>query len=100
MSPEQMYYLYYQNYMNQIHIQPTPQQIPSPTLTAQPYFGNQPINMPLQPSSPTENSENKRYTGRLKFFDDAKNYGFIIMDADDSDIFVHYDDLQKAGISK
>jgi hypothetical protein len=89
--------------MNQLHVQPTPQQIPSPTLTAQPmpnYFGNQPINMPLQPSSPTDSSENKRYTGRLKFFDDAKNYGFIIMDADDSDIFVHYDDLQKAGISK
>jgi cold shock CspA family protein len=36
----------------------------------------------------------------MKFFDEGKNYGFIIMDADDSDIFVHYDDLQKAGISK
>ena len=37
---------------------------------------------------------------RLKFFDEGKNYGFIIMDADESDIFVHCDDLQKAGINK
>lgn len=29
-----------------------------------------------------EIDENEKYTGRLKFFDDAKNYGFIIMDAD------------------
>mmetsp|Transcript_10011 Transcript_10011/g.8537 ORF Transcript_10011/g.8537 Transcript_10011/m.8537 type:complete len:90 (+) Transcript_10011:1749-2018(+) len=41
-----------------------------------------------------------RYTGRLKFFDENKNYGFIIMDDDGSDIFVHYDDLSKAGIGK
>jgi len=45
--------------------------------------------------------ENKvRYTGRLKFFDENKNYGFLIMDEDGSDIFVHYDDLAKAGVSK
>jgi len=36
----------------------------------------------------------------LKFFDENKNYGFIIMDCDGTDIFVHYDDLQKAGINK
>jgi len=42
----------------------------------------------------------QRHTGRLKFFDENKNYGFIIMDEDGSDIFVHYDDLQKAGINK
>jgi len=42
----------------------------------------------------------QRHSGRLKFFDENKNYGFIIMDEDGSDIFVHYDDLQKAGISK
>lgn len=34
----------------------------------------------------------QRYTGRLKFFDEVKNYGFIIMDNDGGDIFVHYDD--------
>jgi hypothetical protein len=41
-----------------------------------------------------------RYTGRLKFFDEGKNYGFIVMDDDGSDIFVHYDDLHKANINK
>ena len=44
--------------------------------------------------------ETKRYTGRLKFFDEAKNYGFIVMDEDGSDIFVHYDDLIKANLPK
>lgn len=41
---------------------------------------------------------NKRYMGRLKFFDEAKGYGFIIMEDDGSDIFCHYDDFFKAGI--
>jgi cold shock CspA family protein len=43
---------------------------------------------------------NQLYQGRLKFFDENKNYGFIIMDEDGSDIFVHFDDLHKAGITK
>ena len=43
---------------------------------------------------------NTKKTGRLKFFDEAKNYGFIIMDEDGSDIFVHFDDLAKAGVVK
>lgn len=114
MTPEQqMYYLYYQqngyygksdSYLN--YSQHVPMHPLSPTKTpvykppaSQPisnYYGN--YTQPTQ--APTESSENKRYTGRLKFFDDARNYGFIIMDADESDIFVHYDDLQKAGISK
>jgi len=42
----------------------------------------------------------ERYTGRLKFYDDNKKYGFIVMDNDGSDIFVHYDDLIKANINK
>ena len=45
-----------------------------------------------------ESSE--RFTGKLKFFDPHKNYGFIIMDMDGSDIFVHFDDLSRAGITK
>jgi cold shock CspA family protein len=40
------------------------------------------------------------HTGRLKFFDETKNFGFIIMDEDGSEIFVHYDDLSKANLSK
>ena len=41
-----------------------------------------------------------RYTGRLKFFDENKNYGFIIKDDDFSDIFAHYEDLIKGGMTK
>lgn len=40
------------------------------------------------------------YSGRLKFFDETKNFGFLVMDDDGSDIFVHYDDLLKANINK
>ena len=42
----------------------------------------------------------KRFTGRLKFFDETKNYGFIILDINGQDLFVHFDDLKKAGVSK
>ena len=42
----------------------------------------------------------ERFTGRLKFFDPNRNYGFLIMDLDGSDIFVHYDDFSLAGIQK
>lgn len=42
----------------------------------------------------------KRSTGRLKFFDQNGNYGFIVVDGLNSDLFVHYDDLSKAGINK
>lgn len=36
----------------------------------------------------------------MKFFDEGKNYGFFIIDEDQSDIFVHYDDLAKAKVTK
>lgn len=42
----------------------------------------------------------KRYTGKLKFFDETKNFGFMVMDDDGSDVFVHYDDLLKSGFDK
>lgn len=42
----------------------------------------------------------RRMTGRLKFFDENKNYGFVIIDSDNTDIFVHYEDLCKAGLTK
>ena len=74
-----------------------PYKVSSPPL--QNYYPQSSTPNYTQTSSPPDSNE-KRYTGRLKFFDDAKNYGFIIMDSDESDIFVHYDDLQKAGITK
>ena len=50
---------------------------------------------------------NERYTGRLKFFDQNGNYGyllpdcsFIVIDNLNIDLFVHFDDLSKAGLSK
>ncbi|CAD8095916.1 unnamed protein product [Paramecium sonneborni] len=54
----------------------------------------------LQQTDLKKQMANPIYTGRLKFFDEQKNYGFIVMDEDKSDIFVHLDDLQKAGVSK
>lgn len=33
------------------------------------------------------------YTGTVKFFDEHKSYGFMIMDIDNSEIFFHMDDI-------
>jgi len=57
--------------------------------------------IPREKKKPIILDESKdRYLGRLKFFDENKKYGFIVMDDDGSDIFVHFDDLIKAGINK
>lgn len=39
-------------------------------------------------------------SGKLKFFDESRNYGFIVLDKDKSDMFVHYDDLKKTNLAK
>ena len=41
-----------------------------------------------------------RSSGRLKFFDEVQNYGFLVVDGDSSDLFVHYDDLKDAKLSR
>lgn len=41
----------------------------------------------------------ERFTGKLKFFDEIKGYGFIVKEDDDKDIFCHYDDFCKANIN-
>lgn len=41
-----------------------------------------------------------KYQGSLKFFDADKNFGFIVEEESRVDIFMHFDDLQKAGIFK
>ncbi|KRX04849.1 Nucleic acid-binding, OB-fold [Pseudocohnilembus persalinus] len=47
------------------------------------------------------NSERPKEFGRIKFFDENKNYGFMItLDDENVNIFVHYDDLLKAGVNK
>lgn len=103
MTPEQMYYhLYYsqtynysakpENYVNYQQSMPIHPLSPSknqpiykqPVPLTSNYYAGSNYNAPsstIQQSQPSDNSE-KRYAGRLKFFDDAKNYGFIIMDAD------------------
>lgn len=43
---------------------------------------------------------NDRYLGTLKFFDEFKNFGFIIMDINNSEIFFHYDDFNKKNLGK
>lgn len=42
----------------------------------------------------------ERFSGRLKFFDEEKNYGFFVIDKTEQDMFVHYDDLKKTMIPK
>lgn len=37
-----------------------------------------------------------RYTGYMKFFNQEKGFGFIVMDLDGTDIFCHLDDIKKA----
>ena len=46
------------------------------------------------------NMNNKeRQSGYMKFFDEEKGFGFIVMDSDGSDIFCHLDDVKKAEFS-
>jgi CspA family cold shock protein len=42
-------------------------------------------------------SENGTYTGIVKWFDAAKGYGFVKVDGQDKDVFVHYSAITGAG---
>ncbi len=37
-----------------------------------------------------------KVTGTLKFFYASENYGFLVSDSDQRDVFFHYDDMQGA----
>lgn len=61
-----------------------------------------PIYVPIIIHPPIFQAAGERatFTGRIKFFDSAQNYGFFTLDGDGSDLFVHYEDFLKAGICK
>lgn len=52
------------------------------------------------PYVPLEKNNGQLLSGKLKFFDEAQNYGFFVLDCDGSDLFVHYDELLLAGLTK
>lgn len=52
------------------------------------------------PYQSNDRSNGPVLTGRLKFFEETQNYGFFILDSDNSDLFVHYDELLRAGLTK
>ena len=79
---------------------------PPPGLYPQSYM---PVYIPmiLQPQIPTPaytysppSSSSEVFTGRVKFFDAAQNYGFFTLDCNGADLFAHYDDFLKAGLTK
>ncbi|MFH1129769.1 MAG: cold shock domain-containing protein [Pseudomonadota bacterium] len=37
------------------------------------------------------------YKGTVKWFNDAKGFGFIVYEGSDSDVFVHYSSIQGDG---
>jgi len=70
--------------------------------TAVPSFG-QPGLLPwgdLSSAKKKKKVESRKYKermlGKLKFFSAKDKYGFIVVEADGTDLFVHYDDLRKA----
>ena len=65
----------------------------------------QTIQIPQMASYPTfaphaSGGSGEIFTGRIKFFDNTQNYGFFVLDCNGSDLFVHYDDFLKSGITK
>ena len=64
-----------------------------------PQIGQNPM-MPMNQGYPRQTTGGDILTGRIKFFDSAQNYGFFVLDCDGSDLFVHYDDFLKSGVTK
>ncbi|EAS02667.2 cold-shock DNA-binding domain protein (macronuclear) [Tetrahymena thermophila SB210] len=58
----------------------------------------QKMKEPKKPEVLEQTEEKKK--GRLKFFDTSNNFGFFNLDEDQSDVFVHLDDLQVTTVPK
>lgn len=43
-------------------------------------------------------SEKKRQTGKVKFFDKDRGFGFVTPDAAGRDVFVHISSVQRSGL--
>ncbi len=65
-----------------------------------PIIMQQPMAMPTPSYTYPPAPGAELLTGRVKFFDAAQNYGFFTLDCNGTDLFVHYDDFLKAGITK
>jgi CspA family cold shock protein len=52
---------------------------------------------PGKPNTPILQHPIPAMTGKVKWFDDKKGYGFITPDTGDKDVFVHYSELPGRG---